>query len=175
MRTVHFKYREENLANDTLRHENAVLTIRSKLVYENEEPEWSELNTKANYRFRSDEAVVIYTDVDERGEAMGQTAITVTGFRSGNPLVSIHKTGFTDALMVLETGKTHPVEYDTVFGTISMQLHAIQVRADLSQYGGELYLRYAMDVGDHSENINTIVLRVTMQATADSAVQHRSI
>ena len=29
--------------------------------------------------------------------------------------------------------------------------------------GGEILLRYAMDLGDHSENVNTIVLRVAMQ------------
>ena len=163
------------MTKEKRRRENAVLTIRSRLEYENDNPEWSELNTKADYRFRTDEAKIIYTDVDDRGEAIGQTAITVTGFRDGTPLVSILKTGFTDTLMVLEPGKTHPVEYETLFGTISMQLHAMQVRADLSGYGGEIYLRYAMDLGDHAENINTIVLRVTMQAPADSAVQHRSI
>lgn len=143
--------------------ENAVLTIRSKLEYENEPAEWTELNTKAKYRFRGDTVVITYTDVDERGDPIGSTDITVTGFREKMPLVSIHKTGFTDTLMILETGKTHPVSYDTMFGTISMQLHAIRVHAALTPEGGEILLRYAMDLGDHSENINTIVLRVAMQ------------
>ena len=162
------------MANENSRQENAVLTIRSQLVYENDEPEWSDLNTKADFHYHKSEVKIIYTDVDDRGEETGQTVITVTGFHDGEPLVTIHKTGFTDALMILESGKTHPVEYETPFGTLSMQLHTMQAHADFSQYGGEMYLRYAMDVGDHSENINTIVLRVTMQASADFAVQHRS-
>ena len=162
------------MANTHKRTENAVLTIRSRLEFEQDEPEWSELNTKAVFRCRGDAARITYTDLDDRGEKIGKTDVTVTGIRRSSPLVSIHKTGFTDTLMILEPGKTHPVSYETMFGTIHMQLHALEVRAALSPTGGEIFLRYSMNLGDRSENVNTVILRVTMQAQNEHPAPHRS-
>lgn len=155
-------------------HENAVLTIRSRLEFEQESPEWSELNTKAVYQYRGDSASIIYTDLDEQGDKIGETEVTVTGLRHSAPMVTVHKTGFTETLMILESGKTHPVSYETLLGTFHMQLHTLQVRTVFSENKGEIILRYTMNLGDSPANVNTVIMRVTMQAPAVHAVQHRS-
>lgn len=156
-----------------VRGENAVLTVRSRLEFEQDSPEWSELNTKAQYQYHGETASIVYTDLDELGEPIGETEVTVTGLRSGSLIVTIHKTGFTETLMILEPGKTHPVSYETMLGSFRMQLHTINIRAFFTEKKGEIILRYSMNLGNSASNVNTVIMRVTMQAPTVQAVQHR--
>lgn len=138
--------------------ENAVLTILSAQTADGE-TDRSELNTTAFYSHSDTETVVSYTELDDNGEANGETVITVL---NGN-LVTIYKTGFTEAMMVLERGKTHPVKYETILGTMEMQLCALDVRCDFHAGGGRLQLRYLIDIGDSYSAVNAIDLRVSLR------------
>jgi uncharacterized beta-barrel protein YwiB (DUF1934 family) len=142
------------------RKENAVVRIISVQNAEGETDQ-SELNTTASYRITPEEAEIIYTELDESGEVSGETIITVlTG-----GLVTIQKTGFTDALMVLERGKTHPVKYSTMLGTMEMLLCALDISAELDETGGHLHLRYLIDIGEAYSAENTIDLRVSLRSS----------
>ncbi len=142
------------------REENAVVRIISVQNAEGETDQ-SELNTTASYRITPEEAEIIYTELDESGEVSGETIITVlTG-----GLVTIQKTGFTDALMVLERGKTHPVKYSTMLGTMEMLLCALDISAELDETGGHLHLRYLIDIGEAYSAENTIDLRVSLRSS----------
>ena len=80
-------------------------------------------------------------------------------------MVTIQKTGFADALMILERGKTHPVKYSTMLGTMEMLLCAMEIRAELDEEGGSLYLRYLIDIGEAYSAQNTIDLRVSLRSS----------
>ena len=120
------------------RNENAVLTILSTQTAEGE-TDRSELNTTAVFSRKGGEVTIQYTELDDTGNAVGETVITVLS----QNLVTIHKIGFAEAVMVLEKGKTHPVKYSTVFG--------------------RLQLRYLIDIGDSYSAVNTIDLRVRLR------------
>ena len=141
------------------REENAVVRILSMQTAEGETDK-SELNSTASYRFTPHEATIVYTELDESGEVSGETIITVMA----DGLVTIQKTGFADALMILERGKTHPVKYSTMLGTMEMLLCALDIRAELSEDGGELHLRYLIDIGEAYSAQNTIDLRVSLRS-----------
>lgn len=138
--------------------ERAVLTILSAQSADGE-TDRSELNTTAFYSYSDSEIIVSYTELDDTGTENGETVITV--LRDG--LVTIHKTGFTEAVMVLERGKTHPVKYETILGTMEMLLCALDVRCDFHPGGGRLQLRYLIDIGDNYSAVNTIDLRVSLR------------
>lgn len=146
--------------------ENAVLTIRSLLEFEQDKPEWSELNTKAYYRVRNGCARIRYEDLDDTGEVIGITKITVTRLDQEMPMVTVQKEGFSDALLIFEAGKSHPISYQTMLGTFEMQLHAVEVRAECTPKECTITLRYSMNLGDSANNINTVIMHVTMQAPA---------
>ncbi len=140
------------------RNENAVLTILSTQTAEGE-TDRSELNTTAVFSRKGNEVTIQYTELDDTGNAVGETVITVLS----QNLVTIHKIGFAEAVMVLEKGKTHPVKYSTVFGNMEMLLCALDIHALFHPGGGRLQLRYLIDIGDSYSAVNTIDLRVRLR------------
>ncbi|MBP0967606.1 MAG: DUF1934 domain-containing protein [Oscillospiraceae bacterium] len=141
------------------REENAVVRILSMQTADGETDK-SELNSTASYQFTPKEAIIVYTELDESGEVSGETIITVMA----DGLVTIQKTGFADALMILERGKTHPVKYSTMLGTMEMLLCALDIRAELDDEGGHLHLRYLIDIGEAYSAQNTIDLQVSLRS-----------
>lgn len=139
--------------------ENAVVRIISTQTADGE-TEQSELNSTASYRITPEQAEIVYTELDESGEVSGETIITV--LKDG--LVTIQKTGFADALMILERGKTHPVKYSTMLGTMEMLLCALDIRAELDENGGRLQLRYLIDIGEAYSAQNAIDLRISLRS-----------
>ncbi len=135
-----------------------MLTIHSYQKAD-DETDSTELNTTANYRYRNGKAKITYTELDEQGVPSGETAITVLDER----LVTIRKTGFTEAVMVLETGKTHPARYHTMLGAMEMRLCATEISSSLHQSGGSLRLRYLLDIGESYSAVNLIDLQVRLR------------
>ena len=140
------------------RNENEVLTILSTQTADGE-TDRSELNTTAVFSRKGGEVTIQYTELDDTGNAVGETVITVLS----QNLVTIHKIGFAEAVMVLEKGKTHPVKYSTVFGNMEMLLCALDIHALFHPGGGRLQLRYLIDIGDSYSAVNTIDLRVRLR------------
>ena len=138
--------------------ENAILNILSTQTAEGE-TERSELDTTAHFSRKGNEVTIIYTELGESGEPAGETSITVLDQK----LVTIHKVGFAEAVMILEPGKTHPVRYSTIFGEMEMLLCALEIHASFHPGGGRLQLRYLIDVGDSYSAMNTIDLRVRLR------------
>ena len=138
--------------------ENAVLTILSTQTADGE-TERSELNSTASYSFTEGNPEIAYTELDEHGEESGRTVITMLS----EDLVTIRKTGFTEAVMILERGKTHPVKYETMLGTMEIMLCALEVDGKFTQSGGKLRLRYLIDIGENYSAMNTIDLRVGLR------------
>ena len=138
--------------------ENAILRILSSQTADGE-TDRSELNSTACYACSGQEVRIKYIELDENGEESGETVITVLG--SG--LVTIQKTGFTEAVMILEQGKTHPITYNTVVGSMQMMLCALEIQADFHPQGGRLLMRYLIDIGESYSALNTIDLRVSLR------------
>lgn len=138
--------------------ENAVLTILSTQTADGE-IDRSELNTTASFRIADGNPEIAYTELDEQGKESGKTVITVLD----NDLVTIRKTGFTEAIMILERGKTHPVKYQTMLGTMEILLCALEVEGAFGQEGGRLRLKYLIDIGDNYSAMNTIDLRISLR------------
>ncbi len=125
------------------------------------ETDISDLNTTAFFKKKSDHFEIAYRELDESGDTVGETVITVLS----EHLVTIHKTGFAEAVMVLEPGRTHPVRYKTMLGSMEMMLCTTLIAADLTEKGGTLRLRYMLDVGETYSAVNTIDLNVSLLDT----------
>lgn len=138
--------------------ENAVLRIRSTQTAEGE-TDRTELDTKACYFCCGDRTEIAYYEVDEMGTETCETVITVLS----DSLVTIRKTGFISTSMVLELGKTHPVQYISPFGTLEMLLCAQVISGDFTETGGTLRLQYLIDIGDSYSARNAIELQVSLR------------
>lgn len=138
--------------------ENAVLTILSTQITD-DDSDSTELNTTAHFAFLPDRVEIVYSELDETGAESGETVISVLG----NDLVSIHKSGFAEAVMILEHGKTHPFKYVTILGTMEMLLRTIELSASFDETGGRLKMRYLLDIGEQYSAENIIDLRVKLR------------
>lgn len=119
----------------------------------------SELNTTAEFRYQEGCTEIRYSELNETGETVGETLITVLSDR----LITIRKTGFTEAVMILETGKAHPVRYQTMLGTMEMMLCTTEISVDLSPEGGSMKMQYMLDIGETYSAVNQIDLRVRLR------------
>ncbi len=136
--------------------ENAVLRILSTQTAEGE-TDRTELDTKAKYEYTAEQTVITYYEVDEMGRETCETVITILR----DDLVTIRKSGFISTSMVLERGKSHPVQYISPFGTLEMLLCAQTIRSEFTETGGTLRMQYLIDIGDSYSARNTIELRVS--------------
>jgi len=140
-------------------NENAVVTIRS-FQKTDDDSDSSELNTTACYSYKGNgRGEILYTELDEQGKPCGDTTITVFS----NELVSIRKTGFTEAVMILETGKTHTAAYNTMLGSMEMRLCATDIICFLHENGGSIRLKYLLDIGEEYSAVNTIDLQIKLR------------
>ena len=136
--------------------ENAVLRITSTQSADGE-TERTELDTKAKFEYSAEQTEITYYEVDELGREICETVITILR----DDLVTIRKTGFISTSMVLERGKSHPVQYISPFGTLEMLLCAQSISGDFTETGGTLRMQYLIDIGDSYSARNTIELRVS--------------
>lgn len=136
--------------------EHYVLRILSCQRTDDDE-ERSELNTVARYLYKPGGTEITYTEVDENGLPEGETCMTVLG----PELITIQKSGFTEATMVLEKGKTHYCSYRTIVGAMDMQLNATEVYSSLHPDGGVIRMTYILEIGDGFSAVNSIEIQIS--------------
>ena len=151
---------QDSPAHDPFAGSNAVLKIKSSQCADGE-TDSSELDTTAKFRFAPGaDPQITYDETDDMGSIQGQTIITVLAPN----LVTVQKTGFTEATMLLEEGCTHAVVYETMLGSMEMMLSALRVEAVLDENGGTVFLQYTLNIGADYEAVNTIEMEIRLKS-----------
>lgn len=141
-----------------------MLRINSTQTAEGES-EKTELDTKARYEHTGEQTEITYYEVDDMGRETCKTVITILR----DDLVTIRKSGFISTAMVLERGKSHPVQYISPFGTLEMLLCAQTISSEFTEKGGTLRMQYLIDIGDSYSARNKIELRVSLRGESDQS------
>ncbi len=131
------------------------LTLRSVLDSEDDHSE-SELMTEGTMERCGDVWKLSYNDSDATGFEGAVTTITAEGDR----LVSIVRTGTANSNLMIETGKKHFCLYGTPFGDITVGIFTHKIKNELTDEGGQLYLKYTIDVNSAYMSDNEIYLDV---------------
>ncbi|MCL1823263.1 MAG: DUF1934 domain-containing protein [Oscillospiraceae bacterium] len=71
---------------------------------------------------------------------------TVTLDVKGNDIVTMYRSGDAMSNLVIEKGKKHHCHYGTPFGDFMVGVTADEIRSELSDDGGKLYLKYTIDI-----------------------------
>ena len=93
----------------------------------------------------------------------------VTGFKGsttclsfyGNDLVNLNRTGTTSSDLVLEKDKKHHCHYGTPYGDFTMGIFTHCIDNNVSYDGGELYLKYTVDINSSYVSDNEIYIRIS--------------
>ncbi|MDR2532828.1 MAG: DUF1934 domain-containing protein [Oscillospiraceae bacterium] len=87
-----------------------------------------------------------YKIIYEESEATGFGGNTVTLDIAGNDMVTLYRSGDALSNLVIEKGKKHHCHYGTPFGDFMVGVTADEIRSELSDKGGNLYLKYTIDI-----------------------------
>jgi len=71
---------------------------------------------------------------------------TVTLDVSGNDMIMMNRSGDALSNLVIERGKKHHCHYGTPFGDFMVGVTADEIRSELDDHGGEIYLKYTIDI-----------------------------
>jgi len=81
----------------------------------------------------------------EETEATGFEG-TVTLNVDGSDMVMMNRTGDALSNLVIERGKKHHCHYGTPYGDFMVGVTADEIRTELDENGGDLYLKYTIDI-----------------------------
>ena len=111
-----------------------------------------QVDTLGDYSERSGIKYISYTEYSDEAPYKGQLKVlkiedndTVTMFTPGTP-----------TRLVLEKGKRHKCLYDTGAGVLTLGVYTQTLKHDLSFAGGELCIRYTLDIDTQLSSSNEI-------------------
>lgn len=70
------------------------------------------------------------------------------------------KAGSESHNLILEKGQRHKCEYITSFGVLSLGVYTEYVQVDLDEHGGELVVRYIIDIQSELASKNELHLKL---------------
>lgn len=136
---------------------DVILSIRGQQIFDNGEPEVTELVTEGLLSCDGDDE---YTLSYQESELTGLEG-TLTTFQIEKGRVTLLREGQVNSQMVFEQGRRHLSMYNTPYGALSIGVNTRKMKVDLGESGGEIEINYALEV-DHAvagENLFQISIR----------------
>ena len=115
----------------------------------------SELFTKGEFREHKGS---YYIDYDE-SEATGYEGSHVQ-LKVDDGLMTMTRTGAVFSSLVFENGKRHYCQYGTEYGDCMIGISTTDMRNKLGEDGGEIYVKYTIDVNAGLMATNEITVKV---------------
>lgn len=140
---------------DELRSNCIISIFGSQTTSEDEDPDSLELVTDGSYVTSGNAATFRY----EESELTGLEGTTTT-FEVAPDKVVMTRQGTVNAQMVFQEGKKHYFAYETPFGAMMMGVDTHSVRSRLSDAGGDLEIRYAIDMNNNLVSRNTFHINI---------------
>lgn len=116
----------------------------------------TELITSGNFRQSGEEFLISYQDSAATGFEGSETEISVTGSK----IASIVRKGSLSSSLIIEPGKRHHCHYFTPYGNIVIGIYAHELKNELSENGGNLYMKYTIDVNTSYLSDNEIIMNI---------------
>ncbi len=96
----------------------------------------------------------------EESEVTGFSGSTTRLTLNGNNLVNLKRTGTAPSDLILEKDKKHHCHYGTPYGDFTMGIFTHCIYNDVDENGGELYLKYTVDINSSYVSDNEIYIKV---------------
>lgn len=135
------------------------ISILGLQEYQNIDPDSIELTTNGIMTLTPDKVHLSY----QESQLTGMEG-TLTSFEIQPGSIRLTRTGTTTSEMVFEKGVRHLSLYETPYGTLEVGVFAREVRTLLDEHGGELHIRYAIDIDHQLAGESAISLKVSEAA-----------
>ena len=125
--------------------ENVIISIRGKQLFEDQEPDVTELVTSGTLEHNPEEGYKLtYAESELTGLEGTQTVFRINGNQ-----ITLTREGGVNSMMVFEEGMRHVSLYETPYGSLSVGVNTKRIKSDFTPSGGEIEIDYAIEV-DHA-------------------------
>lgn len=128
------------------------------------DPDTINIVTKGSFEIKNGSYVLNYAEPMSEEDGNVTTTITVDG---GN-VVDVMRSGRNSSRLTVEKGRRHLCNYETGYGCLTIGLYGEQIKSRLNKNGGEIVMRYTLDVNSEYQSLNE--LKVNFEATQSSDV-----
>lgn len=91
---------------------------------------------------------------------------TTTTFRIGKDRITLQREGALNAEMIFEEGQKHFSLYETPYGGLMLGVNTRKARSDIGSSGGNLEIRYALEVDNERIGENSFEIHVQEPSVA---------
>lgn len=106
-------------------------------------------------------------EADKDGYRLCYDESTATGFEGSSVTVkllpdsvTVMRTGKAVSTLIIERGKKHHCHYGTEFGDFLIGVNTDEIRNGLTENGGEVYLKYTLDINSSLMSENEMRINV---------------
>ena len=85
---------------------------------------------------------------------------TTTTFRIGKDRITLHREGTLRSDMIFQEGQRHFSTYETPYGGLILGVDTHRARSDIGRSGGDLEIRYALEVDNEKVGENFFEIHV---------------
>lgn len=137
-----------------------ILISLTSIQWQDKEKSETELLTKARLSKENNSYVISYEDTSATGFEGSVTTIQV----DDNKNASIIRSGTANSALTLEMGKKHFCQYGTPYGSMQIGVFTHSIDNKLED-GGQLYLKYTLDLNSSYLSDNEIILKIQNKDT----------
>lgn len=138
--------------------ENAIIKMRTNYVANGEEDSM-DIVTKGIYRTKGSLKQIIYQDTEATGFENCETKITI---RNNDCITIIRRGDNNSSDLIMQCEKKFYSQYRTPMGSICLGVMASQIDSSLDKDGGNLYMKYTVDMNGSLVSENEINITVNL-------------
>jgi len=136
---------------------DVIISVRGMQKYDGAEEDTIELVTEGRLSDHGEEGLTLSYQESELTGMEG----TLTSFQvEKNGRVTLMRSGGINSQMVFEEGKSHLSLYQTPYGDLSIGIRTGKIRNTLGMTGGELEIRYAIEIDQQMAGYNLFQIQV---------------
>lgn len=136
---------------------NVIISIQGKQSFEAQDDDTIELVTEGCLEPDGDDG---YTLSYQESELTGLEGTTTT-FHITPERITLHREGTLNSEMIFQEGQKHFSLYETPYGGLMLGVNTHRAKADFGEDGGNLSIRYALEVDSQPIGENAFEIRVT--------------
>lgn len=136
--------------------DNAIISLKGIQTGIEDETTTVELMSEASFYKRENSYYIVYKETQITG--MDGTTTTI---KISEDTVSLIRFGSVCSKMIFKEGYSHASTYDTIYGSLDINVQANTVDVKISDEGGELYIDYDVEICGKKLGVNNFYIKVT--------------
>ncbi|MCR4435321.1 MAG: DUF1934 domain-containing protein [Clostridiales bacterium] len=128
---------------------NVIISVRGTQALDNNDLHRLELVTEGKYYKKGGAYYVTYKESEVTGMEGTTTTLKIIG-----GTVTLMRFGAVNSHFIFERGQKHFSYYDTSFGTFTIGVFANEVRINVNDDGGEIWVDYELEIDNNKSGVN---------------------